>query len=78
MMNSIVKWHQHNHPESTQRLSEGNSLSIKHTLINALLFQVCWFLAIFGEWYWVIPPLALLLGHFYLTASRLNEDIKLV
>ena len=32
----------------------------KHNILNAVLFQLCWFAAILGEWYLALFPLALM------------------
>jgi hypothetical protein len=35
----------------------------KHNILNAVLFQFCWFTAIFSEWYLALIPLTLMLVH---------------
>lgn len=47
-------------------------------VINAILFQCCWFLAIFSEWYWAVIPLLLMIAHVYWISSRRLHELKLV
>tara|TARA_R110001599_G_scaffold301415_1_gene507024 strand:- start:7116 stop:7676 length:561 start_codon:yes stop_codon:yes gene_type:complete len=47
----------------------------KHVLTNALLFQVLWFVAILGEWYWALVPLALMLAHLLVIRKQLPLSI---
>ncbi len=42
----------------------------KHVLINALLFQVLWFVAILAQDTWSLIPLVLMLAHFLLIANK--------
>lgn len=42
----------------------------KHVLINALLFQVLWFVAILGQNMWSLMPLALMLVHFFIIGNK--------
>ncbi|WP_416308281.1 DUF2878 domain-containing protein [Neptunicella sp. SCSIO 80796] len=48
-------------------------------VINALLFQVIWFIAIFGPWYLAVVPLLLLLWHYIKTSqSRFIDSMMLL
>jgi len=47
-------------------------------LLNAMLFQCCWFLAIFSDWYLALCPLALLLVHFARTNASAHNSLKLL
>lgn len=49
----------------------------QHIMINAILFQCCWFLAIFSDWYWAAIPLLLMLVHIYRVSSRKLHELKL-
>jgi len=35
-------------------------VALIHNLTNAVLFQVCWFIAILFDWYWALPAFFLL------------------
>jgi len=49
-------------------------MKTQHMLINAVLFQCCWFLAIFSDWYWAVMPLLLMVIHIYrISACKLYE-----
>lgn len=50
-------------------------LENKHILINALLFQILWFVAILGQWYWALIPLALMLTHLFFIRNDLPVNI---
>ncbi|UZE97773.1 DUF2878 domain-containing protein [Alkalimarinus alittae] len=50
----------------------------QHIVINAVLFQCCWFLAIFSEWYWAVMPLLLMILHNYLISPRKLNELKTV
>ena len=49
-----------------------------HLVINAVLFQVIWFLAIFTEWYWAFLALIALASHTYAISSNRMQDLKLL
>lgn len=49
----------------------------QHIVINAVLFQCCWFLAIFSDWYWAVIPLLLMVAHIYWVSPRKVHEIKL-
>ena len=42
----------------------------KHNILNAILFQLCWFTAILGEWYWALIPLIAMLVHLLVTKTH--------
>lgn len=42
--------------------------------INALLFQLIWFIAIFAQWYWLIVPFLFLLCHYVSTSQHKLAD----
>lgn len=46
-------------------------------LLNAVLFQSCWFLAIFSHWYFALCAFALLLVHFVQTNTSAHKALKL-
>lgn len=48
-----------------------------HIVLNALLFQCCWFLAIFSQWYWALVLLLVMVGHTYQTSGHKWKDLKL-
>jgi hypothetical protein len=50
-------------------------LQNKHVIANALLFQALWFVAILGEWYWALIPLALMLSHLFSISKQLPVNI---
>lgn len=50
----------------------------QHMIINAVLFQCCWFLAIFSEWYWAVIPLLLMITHIYWISPRKFHELKIV
>jgi hypothetical protein len=46
-------------------------------IINAVLFQFCWFLAVFGGWMWVLPALAIMGMHYFASIRDVVLDIRL-
>ena len=48
-----------------------------HIVMNAVLFQCCWFLAIFSDWYWAVIPLLLMVAHIYRVSPRRLHELKL-
>lgn len=50
----------------------------RNMVINAVLFQCCWFLAIFSEWYFALIPLLLMGVHVYQISPRKLSELKLV
>lgn len=42
----------------------------KDILINALLFQLCWFTAVLAGGYWALLPLGLMFGHYCRVLGR--------
>lgn len=72
MYNSINNSRKHWH-EANKVISRA-----KYNLFfNALLFQCCWFLAIFSHWYWAVIPLLIMIAHLYLESSSKLLDLKL-
>ena len=51
-------------------------LENKHVLTTALLFQVLWFVAILGEWYWAFIALAFMLAHLLSIRKQLPVNIS--
>lgn len=47
----------------------------KHVLINAVLFQVLWFIAILGDEVWVLFPLTFMLAHLFVIRKTLAIGI---
>ncbi|KZY27863.1 DUF2878 domain-containing protein [Oleiphilus sp. HI0086] len=47
-------------------------------LLNAVLFQSCWFLAILSDWYLALCAFALLLVHFVRTNASTHNSLKLL
>lgn len=48
-------------------------LGKKHVIVNAVLFQLCWFSAILIEWYIALIPLVIMIVH----AISLNDKTRL-
>jgi hypothetical protein len=46
-------------------------------IINAVLFQLCWFLAVLGGWIWVLPAVVIMGIHYFASSRDTVLDIKL-
>lgn len=46
-------------------------------IINAVLFQLCWFLAVLGGWIWVLPAVVVMAMHYYASSRNVVLDVRL-
>ncbi|GLQ30798.1 DUF2878 domain-containing protein [Litoribrevibacter albus] len=50
----------------------------KDVLINALLFQACWFMAIYQIWPLMMVPLFAILGHYFQSSTNCTRDFNVM
>jgi hypothetical protein len=48
----------------------GTEITTRHIIVNALLFQLCWFTAVLAGGYWAILPVVLMLLHYLAVKGR--------
>lgn len=75
-----VDAHQTTRITTRAQINTGGKISTraKDAFINAILFQVCWFMAAFQMWPLMLIPFFTILGHYFQSSTNCTRDFNVM